>query len=157
MHLSFMGSLQAYIGYIGINTMDTAESTRITKSRPWLQGQRSQDRNCMPMHIYPSWVVPMHKLVTLASILWVHECPQNSQGQGHDPKVKVQAPHFHAHAHPPLVGIDTSGTGRPQDSQSHSSKVKSHRTKIPYLCTSPHHELSTCTNCPNKSGSHLLR
>ena len=40
MHLSPMGSPQAYIGYAGINTMDTVESTRITRSRPKVAGPK---------------------------------------------------------------------------------------------------------------------
>ncbi len=53
---------------LGVNSMGTAESIRITKSRSWKQGQRSQDQIPRAVHIYPSWVVNTHKLATLASI-----------------------------------------------------------------------------------------
>ena len=60
LHLSFMGSLQAHIGCVGINTMDTAESTRFPRSR--LQGQRSQDQTSMPMHIYQGSTLAVARL-----------------------------------------------------------------------------------------------
>ncbi len=40
-HLSLMGSPQTQTGHVGINTMDTAASTRTPRSRSWLEGQRT--------------------------------------------------------------------------------------------------------------------
>ena len=98
----------------------------------------------MPMHIYTSWVVHMHKLATLASIPWAQERPQESQGQDHDPRSKVTGPKFHAHADRPLTGsphaqtshngINTLGTGACKNSQG-----QGHRTRIPCPYTSTPH------------------
>ena len=85
-HLPVMGSPQAKIGHININTLDIGGSKRFARS--WLQGQRSQDRNSMPKHIYPSQIVHRYKLATLASIPWTHGGPQESQGQDHGSKVE---------------------------------------------------------------------
>ena len=63
-----MGSPHAQTGHTGINTLGTGASTRFPRSRSLLQGQRSQDHNTMPMHIYSSWVVHRHKQVTLVSM-----------------------------------------------------------------------------------------
>ena len=86
-HLPLMGSPQAQISHISINTLGTGASTRIPRSRSWIQGQRSQDQNFMPMYIYASWVAHMHKQETLASMHWAQEHPQESQGQFHGFKV----------------------------------------------------------------------
>ncbi len=83
-----MGSPHVQAGHTGINTLGTGASTRFPRSRSQLQGQRSQDQNSMPMHIYTSWVVDMKKLTTLAAKPWEQERPQDFQGQGHGPKIK---------------------------------------------------------------------
>ena len=79
---------QTQTGHIGINTIDTGASTRIPRSRSWLQGQRSQDQNSMLMHSYLSWILHRGRLATLASIPWTQEGPRESPGRGHGCKVK---------------------------------------------------------------------
>ena len=44
-HLPLMSSCHTQTDHIGINTLDTGVSTRFPRSRSWLQGQRSQDKN----------------------------------------------------------------------------------------------------------------
>ncbi len=87
-HLPLIGSSQAQTGQVGINTLDAGVFIRIPRSRSWWQGQRSQDQNVRPKHIYRSLVAHRHKLVKLVSIPWIPECPIEFQGQGHCAKVK---------------------------------------------------------------------
>ena len=56
---------------------DTAAATRIPRSRLYLVGQRSQEQNDMPMHIYLSWVIYIPKWVNGAAILWPQKVPQD--------------------------------------------------------------------------------
>ena len=68
-HLSIMGSPQTQTGHVGIHTLHWRvyknPKVKVMAPRPKVTGQK-----CMPMHIYPSWVVHRHKLATLASIIW---------------------------------------------------------------------------------------
>ena len=58
-------------------------TNRNTQGQGYIRKVKITGPNFIPMHIYPSQVVHMHKSATLASIAWTQECPQESQGQGH--------------------------------------------------------------------------
>ena len=106
-HLSLMGSSQTQTGHTGINTMGTGAFRRIKRSRSWLQLQRWEDQNFMPMHIYPSWIVHRHKLATLVSILWTQEGAQDQSYKSKDRGHRIKNPHpctFTPHGWSPCAG-----------------------------------------------------
>ena len=79
------------INFFSLNWSSAVETepkaTIILRSRSWLQGQRSQDKNSMPMHIYPSCIAHRRRQATFG-IPWTQEHLQESQGQGHGSEVR---------------------------------------------------------------------
>ena len=105
-HLPLIASPPAQTGHTGINTLGTATSTTIPRSRSKLQGQRSQDPSFMAIHIYPSYVVHMHKLAMLAPIPLTQQCSQETHLQRHSTKVKGHITRI------ACTYTDTSGSAR---------------------------------------------
>ena len=108
-----MSSPQVQISNCSINTMDTGASIRIPRSRSYLQNQRSQNKNPMPMCIYTMWVIhtptltdSLNTFITALSTKVGHSSiHKNLKDRVISPWSKVTRPKFHAHAHLSLIVV----------------------------------------------------
>ena len=78
-----MEAWDVLIGQCSIRKLHRTAATSFSRSTSCLQGQRSQGQNDLDTHTYPSFVVHIPKLTSVARICWIQKQPQDFQGQGH--------------------------------------------------------------------------